>query len=371
MAFGSSWGVSKAYQAQVEGSSPSVGPTGEAVFPQTAPQLCRSMIYLFESVDNAAALPMVSNFITSLKPTYRKHSKLLNEYLRQKTADARLWAKEVGADIAVETATNTLDMMVARELRGEDWMTDEEMRDELYLYLIAGTETSATTLSWWTKYMANHPEVQYKLRRHVLERLPELQDRPPNFEDLSATNTPYLEAVVHETLRISRTAGGYARETTSDVIILGKRVPAGTTIIMPTVTGLEDVENPIFSVPGVSASDATARSEALRNDREASATRRVGYWKSGTGRLFQPERWLTTDGQFDINAGPSLPFSLGQRACFGKNLALFELRLFMCVLNQHFFFEALVPEQNSFEKFETITSHPRQSFARPVPWPKE
>ena len=91
------------------------------------------MIYLFESVDNAAALPMVSNFITSLKPTYRKHSKLLNEYLRQKTADARLWAKEVGADIAVETATNTLDMMVARELRGEDWMTDEEMRDELYL----------------------------------------------------------------------------------------------------------------------------------------------------------------------------------------------------------------------------------------------
>jgi hypothetical protein len=91
---------------------------------------------------------------------------------------------------------------------------------------------------------------------------------------------------------------------------------------MPTVTGLEDVENPIFSVPGVSASDATARSEALRNDREASATRRVGYWKSGTGRLFQPERWLTTDGQFDINAGPSLPFSLGQRACFGKNLAV-------------------------------------------------
>jgi cytochrome P450 len=61
--------------------------------------------------------------------------------------------------------------------------------------------------------MANHPEVQYKLRRHVLERLPELQDRPPNFEDLSATNTPYLEAVVHETLRISRTAGGYARES--------------------------------------------------------------------------------------------------------------------------------------------------------------
>ena len=35
----------------------------------------------------------------------------------------------MGADAAVETATNTLDLMVARELKGEDWMSDEEMRD--------------------------------------------------------------------------------------------------------------------------------------------------------------------------------------------------------------------------------------------------
>jgi cytochrome P450 len=61
------------------------------------------------------------------------HSKRLTEYLIQKTAVAREWAKELGPDAAVETATNTLDMMVARELRGEDWMTDAEMRDELYL----------------------------------------------------------------------------------------------------------------------------------------------------------------------------------------------------------------------------------------------
>jgi hypothetical protein len=60
--------------------------------------------------------------------------------------------------------------------------------------------------------MTNHPEVQHKLRNHLLERLPALQDRPPTYEDLNATTVPYLEAVVHEALRLSRTAGGYTRQ---------------------------------------------------------------------------------------------------------------------------------------------------------------
>lgn len=60
--------------------------------------------------------------------------------------------------------------------------------------------------------MTNHPAVQRKLRDHMLSRMPELQDRQPTFADLNATSLPYLEAVVHETLRLSRTVGGYVRE---------------------------------------------------------------------------------------------------------------------------------------------------------------
>lgn len=60
--------------------------------------------------------------------------------------------------------------------------------------------------------MTTHPEIQRKLRQHILDKIPEIQDRPPTYEELNPANVPYLEAVVHETLRISRTAGGYARE---------------------------------------------------------------------------------------------------------------------------------------------------------------
>lgn len=60
--------------------------------------------------------------------------------------------------------------------------------------------------------MTNFPDIQRKLRAHVLERFPEIEDRSPTYEDLNAIKLPYLEAVVHETLRMSRTAGGYSRQ---------------------------------------------------------------------------------------------------------------------------------------------------------------
>ena len=39
----------------------------------------------------------------------------------------------VGADNATDLADNTLDLMVGRELKGNDFLSVGEMRDELYL----------------------------------------------------------------------------------------------------------------------------------------------------------------------------------------------------------------------------------------------
>lgn len=65
--------------------------------------------------------------------------------------------------------------------------------------------------------------------------------------------------------------------------------------------------------------DATLNLTVGYDDEEGQSTK--GRWAAGTGKLFDPERWLK-DGVFDPNAGPSLPFSLGQRGCFGKSLAV-------------------------------------------------
>ena len=124
-----------------------------------------------------------------------------------------------------------------------------------------------------------------------------------------------------------------------DTMVLGHFVPKGTIIIMSTNTSYEDRSRPNYkagpvpdlppspasSVSSVSDSDdddAVKYDKAQASIRHESASRKVGYWRSGTARQFDPSRWLDKDGKFDANAGPSLPFSSGQRGCFGKNLAV-------------------------------------------------
>lgn len=80
------------------------------------------------------------------------------------------------------------------------------------LYVVGGTETVAVALQWYPKFMANLPHVQHKLRAHLLERIPELQDREMTYDDVASGRLPYLEAVVYEVLRMARVAPALARE---------------------------------------------------------------------------------------------------------------------------------------------------------------
>lgn len=114
-----------------------------------------------------------------------------------------------------------------------------------------------------------------------------------------------------------------------DVVILGQHVPKGTVVVCSTRTGYEDRSTPAFTAPSSSATSSadTANAavrvndslEALRGD---VPIRKVGYWAAGTATSFDPQRWLDAEGNFNLNAGPSVPFSQGQRGCFGKNLAV-------------------------------------------------
>jgi hypothetical protein len=109
-------------------------------------------------------------------------------------------------------------------------------------------------------------------------------------------------------------------------------------IVMTTNTAYEDESTPMHTVgpitgevPSCGTTDGIVtsrmRDEEVNNIKENSQgteenDKKTGAWAAGTGRHFDPERWLRPDGSFDANAGPSLPFSLGQRGCFGKSLAV-------------------------------------------------
>ena len=85
-------------------------------------------------------------------------------------------------------------MMAARDENGEQ-MTDVELRDELMTLLVAGHETTATSLAWAFYWIHHQPQIQDK----VLQELNSLEgDR----DFTSVLKLPYLNAVCKETLRI-------------------------------------------------------------------------------------------------------------------------------------------------------------------------
>lgn len=75
------------------------------------------------------------------------------------------------------------------------------------------------------------------------------------------------------------------------------------------------------------------------------------------------------DEFFDANAGPSLPFGAGPRSCFGKQLALMEMRIMIILLLSYFKLEKVPEDLSGYGAMDevTLTRQPLQCFVKPAP----
>ena len=85
-----------------------------------------------------------------------------------------------------------------------------------------------------TYFIAKYPAVQAKLQEELDAALGDCV--VPNFEDVK--NLPYLDAVIHEGLRLFATLGiGLPRVVQAEgLTVLGKTFPPGTIVSVPTYT---------------------------------------------------------------------------------------------------------------------------------------
>lgn len=72
------------------------------------------------------------------------------------------------------------------------------IRDQIMAVLLAGRDTTASTLSWTLYEISNYPEIWNKLRNLVMDRVG--PDGNPTYEDLK--NLTYLTHCLNETLRM-------------------------------------------------------------------------------------------------------------------------------------------------------------------------
>jgi cytochrome P450 len=170
-------------------------------------------------------LPVPAGWPTPLNLRERRHRAALDAVIDDLVADRR--AGGGGADLlgrlvqAQDGETNS---------RGLD---DAEVRDQVLVFLFAGSDTTATALTAALHLLGAHPEVQDRAHDEVRGVL---DGREPTAADLAAL--PYLTAVVKEALRLYPPAYATSRRLTGgDDEIGGHRIPDGADVgVYPWVT---------------------------------------------------------------------------------------------------------------------------------------
>ncbi|KAJ3552928.1 hypothetical protein NM688_g3893 [Phlebia brevispora] len=168
------------------------------------------------------------------------------------------------------------------ELDGGAKLTDRELLGNIFIFLLAGHETTAHTLCFTFGQLAFHPEEQEKLYQHIKSVLKD--GRAPTYEDMGALTQS--EAVFYETLRTFPPVVGVPKYAAEDTTLTTVN-SAGEKVTVPIPAG-----SPIsLHVAGLHY-----------NPR---------YWEDPTE--FKPDRFL---GDWPRDA--FLPFSGGARSCLGR-----------------------------------------------------
>jgi len=185
-------------------------------------------------------------------------------------------------------------------------LSRQTILDESVTMLLAGHETTASSLVWSLYLLARHPEIADEL---AFDLQSALGGEAPTYAELGRLSS--LRATLDESLRLYPPTHRIARTIASPVWVGGHHLPAGADVIMPQW--------------------AVHRSPRWYNEPES----------------FLPSRW-TTSFRKALPRFAYFPFSGGPRTCVGYQLAWSEAAVILALLTQRFRFslfdsEPLVP----------------------------
>jgi cytochrome P450 len=175
-----------------------------------------------------------------------------------------------------------LSMLIdARDEDGQP-MTDIELRDELITMLVAGHETTATSLSWTFHRILQHPEVVEKLKSELRGVAGADTVAPTQINKLE-----YLDATIKEAQRLTPIVPIVGRKLHEPMRIGGRDLPAGV------------IASPCIYL----------------------THHRPDIWPEPN--RFDPDRFLTKrPSPYEL-----FPFGGGNRFCLGAAFAMYEMKI--------------------------------------------
>lgn len=109
--------------------------------------------------------------------------------------------------------------------------TDEELREEVDTFMVAGSDTTASMNSFVFIMLGMYPDIQEKVYEEVLDVLG--PDRPVEHTDLN--RFPYMERVMRETMRLFPVGPLLVRAITKDIKLEKCIIPAGSSVVMAII----------------------------------------------------------------------------------------------------------------------------------------
>jgi len=184
-------------------------------------------------------------------------------------------------------------LMEARDRSGQA-MSDRQLANEIKTLIVAGHETTASTLNWAWYLLSQHPETEEKLFGELSYSLG--SSKFPDFADLPKFD--YTNHVIEEALRLYPPVWLLTRRALKDDQIGDYFVTAGTEIYIP----------PYF----------IQRHPDLWDDPDR----------------FNPDRFDRHHSQ-ERHPLAMIPFSAGPRNCIGESLARVEMQIHLMIIAKH------------------------------------
>jgi cytochrome P450 len=183
-------------------------------------------------------------------------------------------------------------LLLARDEETGEGMSDQQLRDEVITFLLAGHETTGVALSWIWYLLSQHPAVERRLRGEVATVL---NGRTPTVHDLP--HLTYTRMVIEEAMRLYPPVWGIDREVLADDEVGGYHIPAKSVVVLSQFV----------------------------------THRHPAFWDNPEG--FDPERF-TPERVAQRPRYAYFPFAGGPHQCIGNEFALMEAQLVVAMVTQ-------------------------------------